>query len=112
MQIEVSNYLLKLGFIPNKYGYRYLADLIVAAACGEEILPLKYVGYVLLSQKYGKSAACIEKDIQNAISAAWLKGDVDVLYKEFGETIDMRKGKPGNKQFILTALNSLRLLSA
>lgn len=45
--------------------------------------------------------------MQNAISAAWLKGDVDALYNEFGETIDMKKGKPGNKQFIMTAAASI-----
>ena len=45
--------------------------------------------------------------MQNAISAAWLKGDVDALYNEFGETIYMKKGKPGNKQFIMTAAASI-----
>lgn len=98
------DYLLKLGFVPNKYGYRYLADLIEEARNGREILPLKYVGYKFLSDKYGKSPECIEKDIQNAISAAWLKGDITSLYAEFGETIDMTRGKPGNKQFIMTAV--------
>lgn len=55
------------------------------------------------SQKIQKTVDTVEKDVQNAISAAWLKGDVDALYNEFGETIDMKKGKPGNKQFIMTA---------
>ena len=51
--------------------------------------------------------ASVEKDIQNAISAAWLRGNVDVLYREFGETLDEDKGKPTNKQFLLTALERL-----
>lgn len=101
------DYLLRLGFVPNKYGYLYLAELIAAARAGDEILPLKYAGYKSLSEKYGKSVQCIEKDIQNAISAAWLKGDVETLYNEFGETIDMMRGKPGNKQFIMTAAAKL-----
>ena len=104
------DYLLKLGFVPNKYGYLYLVELIETAKAGNDILPLKYNGYRKLSQKYGKSVQCIEKDIQNAISAAWLNGDIDVLYEEFGETIDMTRGKPGNKQFILTAAASLSVV--
>ncbi len=107
MQKTISDYLLSLGFIPNKCGYRYIFDLIFMATMGQEILPLKYVGYPEIAKKYKKSVETVEKDVQNAISSAWLKGDVDVLYKEFGETIDMKKGKPGNKQFLMTAVNSI-----
>ena len=108
MLSKIKNYMLSLGFTPNLAGYNMLAELIYLAATGEDILPLKYVGYRKLSEKYLKSADTIEKDIQNAISAAWLKGDVNALYDEFGETIDMKRGKPGNKQFILTAVSSIR----
>jgi two-component system response regulator (stage 0 sporulation protein A) len=96
-----------MGFIPNKIGYKYLVDLIGMGADGSDILPLSKNGYVLLAKKYGKSASTIEKDIQNAVSAAWLKGDVDVLNEEFGSTIDMKKGKPSNKHFILTAIEKI-----
>lgn len=104
MEQKIQNYLLKLGFVPNKLGYRMLYDILLWGASGENLLPLKYVTYPRLSLKYGKNSDAVEKDIQNAISVAWLKGDVGELYGEFGETIDMRKGKPTNKQFILTAL--------
>lgn len=107
MQKTISDYLLSLGFIPNKCGYRYVFDLIYLATSGKEILPLKYVGYAEIAKKYKKTVDTVEKDVQNAISAAWLKGDVDALYNEFGETIDMKKGKPGNKQFIMTAVSSI-----
>ncbi|MDR3293054.1 MAG: sporulation initiation factor Spo0A C-terminal domain-containing protein [Clostridiales bacterium] len=108
MNGRVSNYLLSMGFIPNKIGYKYLVDLIGMGLTGADILPLSKNGYVVLAKKYGKSASTVEKDIQNAVSAAWLKGDVDTLNGEFGSTIDMRKGKPSNKHFILTAIEKLR----
>jgi Sporulation initiation factor Spo0A C terminal. len=108
MDKAISEYLLRLGFVPNKLGYRYLFEIIKDGLSDKEILPLKYVAYVELGNRYGKSVAAIEKNVQNAISTAWLKGDVDVLYDEFGETIDMKKGKPSNKQFILTAVLSLK----
>jgi two-component system response regulator (stage 0 sporulation protein A) len=107
MDGRTSNYLLSMGFIPNKVGYKYLGDLITLGADGEDILPLSKNGYVMLAEKYSKSSSTIEKDIQNAISAAWLKGDIDVLNNEFGSTIDMKKGKPSNKHFILTAIERL-----
>lgn len=106
--MKVSNYLYKLGFSPNKVGYKYLYELISMGVNNEEILPLKHNGYKKLGIKHNKSVETIEKDIQNAISVAWLKGNVDVIYEEFGETIDKEKGKPSNKQFIITAILKLK----
>lgn len=108
-EIKIKKYLLSLGFQPNLKGYHLLATLIEKAKNGEQIMPLKYYGYVDLSKAYGVSEASVEKDIQNAISSAWLRGNVDVLYREFGETLDEDKGKPTNKQFLLTALERLTL---
>ncbi len=107
MQVKVKTYLLKLGFQPNLKGYQLLSRLIEIALEGRAILPLKYNGYKLLSQEFLVDVSSIEKDIQNAISSAWLRGDVDELYKEFGETLDENKGKPTNKQFVLTAYEHL-----
>ena len=104
---RIKLYLLRLGFQRNLKGYRLLARLIALAQEGKEVMPLKYHGYRLLAEEFGVGAASVEKDIQNAISAAWLRGNVDVLYGEFGETLDEDKGKPTNKQFLLTALERL-----
>lgn len=107
-EFNVKKYLLSLGFQPNLKGYYLIADLILQAKSGVAVMPLKYRGYVALSKKYGVSVASVEKDIQNAISSAWLRGDVDALYDEFGETLDEDKGKPTNKQFLLTAIERLQ----
>lgn len=107
-EITIKKYLLGLGFQPNLKGYHLIAELIAIAMGGEEVMPLKYFGYPSLARKFGVSVASVEKDIQNAISSAWLRGDVDALYDEFGETLDEDKGKPTNKQFLLTALERLQ----
>ncbi len=104
---SVSSYLLSLGVKPSSKGYRYLVELITAVLDGEEILPLKYVGYKILSQKYSASTDCVDKNIQNCISKAWLDGDIDALYGEFGNTIDVDKGKPTVKQFIMQVCENL-----
>lgn len=106
-EIKVKKYLLQLGFQPNLKGYSLLTRLIQYAMDGGEILPLKYTGYPMLSKEFGVDSASVEKDIQNAISSAWLRGNVDILYREFGETLDEDKGKPTNKQFVLTALERI-----
>lgn len=107
-ELKAKKYLLSLGFAPNLKGYKLLAALLELALDGDQILPLKFSGYKTLSDRFDVDVASIEKDIQNAISSAWLRGDVDVLYREFGETLDENKGKPTNKQFVLTAAERLR----
>lgn len=108
-EIKVKQYLLELGFQPNLKGYKLLSRLIEIALNSDDILPLKYNGYRRLSDEFGVDCASVEKDIQNAISSAWLRGNIDVLYREFGETLDENKGKPTNKQFVLTAAERLTL---
>ncbi|MDE5618488.1 MAG: sporulation initiation factor Spo0A C-terminal domain-containing protein [Clostridia bacterium] len=106
---EIFNYLLKLGFRPSNSGFGYLLELIEMCTEGENITPLNKSGYVLLSNKHGKSIATIDKSIQNSISAAWMRGDIEYLYNQFGNTVSSDKGKPGNLQFILQAGENIRL---
>ena len=93
--------MLSIGLRPNCLGYKYIFDLASMRVSGQEILPLKLNGYVTIAQKYGKSANGIDKNIQNCISKAWLDADIEALYNEFGNTIDMSKGKPTAKQLIM-----------
>ena len=93
--------MLSIGLRPKSSGYKYIFDLVKMQASGDKILPLKLNGYEVLSKKYGKSVCSIDKNIQNCISKAWLDGNVDELYKEFGNTIDVDKGKPTSKQLIM-----------
>ena len=101
MEQKIYSYMLSIGLRPKSSGYKYIFDLVKIQASGGDILPLKLNGYEALSKKYGKSICSIDKNIQNCISKAWLDGNVDDLYKEFGNTIDLDKGKPTSKQLIM-----------
>ena len=60
--IKIKKYLLELGFQPNLKGYHLLSSLIEKAHNGEKIMPLKYFGYVSLSEKYGAGCAVCRAD--------------------------------------------------
>ncbi len=97
----IYSYMLTIGLRPNCLGYKYIFDLAKMYIGGENILPLKLKGYALIADRYGKTVSSIDKNIQNCISKAWLEGDIDELYREFGNTIDISKGKPTAKQLIM-----------
>ena len=73
MQKTISDYLLSLGFIPNKCGYRYVFDLIYLATSGKEILPLKYVGYAEIAKKYKKTEICGSIKAKILFCSTWNK---------------------------------------
>ena len=104
---KIENYLNFLGFSKKHIGYRYLVELIKTAS-KKDVSPLKEKGYVEVSEKFRTNPNTVEKDIQYLISKTFEKGNVSILYKEFGESIDSSKGKPTNKQFIYNTLEKLK----
>lgn len=110
MEQKIYSYLLSIGLRPNCCGFKYVFDLTYMYSQGQEILPLKFNGYAALSEKYGKSLFSIDKNIQNCISKAWMSADIDNLYGEFGNTIDVNKGKPTSKQLIMHVCDKIASL--
>ncbi len=101
--------MLSIGLRPKCCGYKYIFELANMQISGNGILPLKLNGYSALAKKYGKTVCSIDKNIQNCISKAWTDGDVDNLYREFGNTIDADKGKPTAKQLIMHICDKISL---
>lgn len=102
----IHNYLLQLGFSPRMKGFRYLSELLQNSLT-DDIFPLHRVGYPILAQYHATTTVNIDKNIQNAISHAFLRAQLDELYLEFGETLDPSKGKPTAKQFLCHAREKL-----
>ncbi|MDI9514190.1 MAG: sporulation initiation factor Spo0A C-terminal domain-containing protein, partial [Bacillota bacterium] len=51
----------------------------------------------------------VERAIRHAIEVAWNRGRVDTINDLFGYTINTRKGKPTNSEFIAMVADTLRL---
>jgi len=51
----------------------------------------------------------VERAIRHAIEVAWNRGKVDAINELFGYTINTRKGKPTNSEFIALVADTLRL---
>ncbi len=51
----------------------------------------------------------VERAIRHAIELAWDRGNVELMNKFFGYTIDVERGKPTNSEFIAMVADRLRV---
>jgi len=53
----------------------------------------------------------VERAIRHAIDLAWDRGNVEMMTKFFGYTINLERGKPTNSEFIAMVADKLRIES-
>ena len=91
-------------------GFRYLAGAVALCARDQRCFrQMTRLIYPLIGQKYSVSASSVERLIRHAIESAWLKGDMEKQYALFGNTVDEKRGKPTNSEFIARVTEALRL---
>lgn len=107
---EVTKVLLELGMPTNVKGYQYLRDGILLAI--EDISMLHYITksvYPSIAEKYDATPGSVERAIRNAIEICFTRTRGDVLYKMFGNAIDVDKGKVTNSEFIGLIADKVRI---
>lgn len=65
--------------------------------------------YIRQSQKHQTTSSRVERAIRHAIEVAWSRGKLDTLDDLFGYTVNNRKGKPTNSEFIALIADTIRL---
>lgn len=106
IESEVKSIIDGIGVPSHLYGYQYLiyasslvvSDLSLINSMNRQV-------YSRVAKKFGTTPACAERSIRNAVEITWNKGNIEQLYKFFGRTINDRKTKPSNSEFIMTVVN-------
>ena len=65
--------------------------------------------YPEVAAKFDTTASRVERAIRHLIENIWLRGDEQVLFKYFRNSISPEKGKPTNGEFIARIANIVRL---
>ena len=65
--------------------------------------------YPQLAAKFDTTASRVERAIRHVVEVMWTRGDPDVLFRYFGNTVDANKGKPTNGEFIARISNIVKL---
>lgn len=98
---RIQNLLITVGTPTSQLGFQYLVDAIQLCCDDEEYLrDITKRLYPDIAKKHGRTKTSIERSIRASIETAWDRGDSDILYGLFGNTISQNKGKPTNAEFL------------
>ena len=109
-EVEVTSILHQMGVPAHIKGYQYLRDAIVFVI--EDVNLLGAVTkelYPMIAEKYNTTASRVERAIRHGIELAWDRGNIELMNKYFGYTIDVERGKPTNSEFIAMIADKLRM---
>lgn len=110
MDVAVTNIIHEMGVPAHIKGYQYLRDSILLVI--EEVSLLGAVTkelYPAIAEKYNTTPSRVERAIRHAIELAWDRGNVEMMNKFFGYTINLERGKPTNSEFIAMVADKLRI---
>lgn len=99
----INTELNYIGINPKSVGFLYLTDAILIAA--EDMLPNVTL---LISEKYKKTPASVERAMQNAINRAWRTTDITNLLLHYTAKIHSSKGVPTINEFVRYYGNKVR----
>jgi two-component system response regulator (stage 0 sporulation protein A) len=110
IQISITNTLHELGVPSHIKGYQYIFEGIIVCIEKESISFTKEI-YPIIAKKYDSTISNVERSIRHAIEISWNRGNWEIMEEFFGNSIDMEKAKPTNKEFIITIADKLKLES-
>ncbi len=112
LDIEVTKVIHQMGVPAHIKGYQYLRDAILMVM--EDVNLLGAVTkelYPMIAKKFNTTPSRVERAIRHAIELAWDRGNVEMMNKFFGYTINVERGKPTNSEFIAMVADKLKIAS-
>ncbi|NLU52301.1 MAG: sporulation transcription factor Spo0A [Clostridiaceae bacterium] len=110
VQAKITQIMRDVGVPAHIKGYQYMRDAILMAVKDRDIISAVTKRlYPELAKSYKTTPSRVERAIRHAIEVAWNRGRVDTINGLFGYTINTRKGKPTNSEFIAMVADTLRL---
>ena len=106
---EVRRILLELGAPDHLVGHPYVVRAILLVV-GDQLYinHITFGLYPQLAVEFDTTPARVERAIRHLIEVTWVRGDIDVLDRYFGNTISASRGKPTNGEFIARIANVVK----
>ena len=107
---EVTDILHDIGMPAHIKGFYYVRDAIILVY--QDITRLNHIindVCALVARRHHTSIQSVERTIRVAIEITWLRGDMDEIMCIFHNTVDGRKARPTNKEFIALIVDYLNI---
>ena len=99
LEKKVSSILKEMGVSAHLKGYKYVRYSIMLGIKNQELIEnITKILYPTVAKKFNTTSSKVERAIRNAIESAWERGNHEIFYKYFGNTISSKK--PTNSEFI------------
>lgn len=110
LDVAVTNIIHEMGVPAHIKGYHYLREAILMVINEVNLLgAVTKELYPMIAVKYQTTPSRVERAIRHAIELAWDRGNVEMMTKFFGYTINLERGKPTNSEFIAMVADKLRI---
>lgn len=110
VEIEVSMLLHNLGIPSHVRGYQYIREGVLLIYENNKVVTLvtKEI-YPRIAHKYNTTTSRVERAIRHAIEISWVRGDIKLMERIFGNSIDFERSKPTNAEFLTTLADRMQL---
>lgn len=108
LENKISTILKELGIPSNIKGYKYIKEGIVIYL-NTNVESIMNDIYGTISKKYNTKISRVESAIRHAVEISCIRGDLNLINKLFGNSIDCNKAKPTNSDFIITLSEKIKL---
>lgn len=98
--------LKKLGVNPAIKGWTYLNEAIQMSVDDPTVMEMvTKVIYPTIAEKCGTTSMRVDRAMRHAVEQAFFVAPAEAISAVFGNSIDPRRGKATNSQFIATLVN-------
>ena len=107
---KITEIIKTLGIPAHIKGYQYIRTAI--EMCLEDIQMLDAITkqlYPEIAKQYKTTSSRVERAIRHAIETAWSRGNMKTIEEIFGYTVNFKKGKPTNSEFLALVVDKIRL---
>lgn len=110
LEVEITNIMHRLGVPAHIKGYIFIREAIQMVLKDMELLSaVTKELYPTIAKLYDTTPSRVERAIRHAIGVASLRGEIEIINKLFGYSINNGKTKPTNSEFIAIVAENLRL---
>jgi len=110
LEEQVTGLLHEIGVPANIRGYRCLRTAILITVDNLDLLQFVTKElYPSIARALNTTPSSVERAIRHAIGLVWDHGNIQALDKLFGYSVETRKKKPSNSEFIALIADKFRL---